>query len=337
MAYLSFLKRTHVLEWGVLFVVNHTVLMSKYHTFQRYLMGTDISISVLSTSEFISDVDYCFSLFSSYEQEFSRFLPESRMSIINQSKQWIISSRFLDIFRICLDVHKETDWYFNPLVNLSALWYAWDFQKWIFQKKNIAVENLDLNQVRIEWNTLLLQTWQQLDFWWIVKWYCVDQVALYLHKKWYQDFIVNAWGDIYVSWKNELHEIPVIGILDPWFPWENLATLEWSNMSVSTSWVYKRNWEIQGESYHHIISPIWEKNKKEIISITLVTDRCYLSDAYATSCIAMGIEKALVFLKKKNIPAFLLSHSWEYFTTGDMWAYDLCFERDIKKGSTEAV
>jgi FAD:protein FMN transferase len=58
-------------------------------------------------------------------------------------------------------------------------------------------------------------------------------------------------------------------------------------MAVSTSGTYKRRWSIDNDYYHHILSPETNSNNNEIISLTIVSDKCYIVDAYATACIAM--------------------------------------------------
>jgi thiamine biosynthesis lipoprotein len=58
-----------------------------------------------------------------------------------------------------------------------------------------------------------------------------------------------------------------------------------------------------------------ETNNNEIISITLLSDDCYLGDAYATACIAMGIEKTLEFLKKHRIDGVIICSNKKTYIT----------------------
>ncbi|MEI8253017.1 MAG: FAD:protein FMN transferase [bacterium] len=84
-----------------------------------------------------------------------------------------------------------------------------------------------------------------------------------------------------------------MGIDSPFIKDLIFATLELENKAIATSGIYKRKWninlgsEIGNKEYNHIINPISEINNNEIISITLISDNCYLVDAYATACIAM--------------------------------------------------
>jgi thiamine biosynthesis lipoprotein len=153
---------------------------------------------------------------------------------------------------------------------------------------------------------------QNLDFWWIVKGYTVDLVKNYLLSKWFNDFIINAWWDIFLSWTNNWTKW-VVWVDNPFKTEENFAILELENMSISTSWSYKRNWEIWKNNYHHILNPLNNSNKNEIISITIITNKTYLSDCYATACFNMWINKSLNFLEENNIDWIIIWNDWQIY------------------------
>jgi len=292
------------------------------YTKTKFLMWTDIEISVISNNNPLQDIYDAFSLFYSLEQEFSRFLKTSDLSLLNKEKTLEVSDRFIDVFKKAYDIYNITKHYFNPLVNLKNIWYSQDFWKWIFEKIDEKI-NLDLDKVSVIWNFLTLKENQNLDLGWIVKWYWVDLVSDFLKSKWYTDFIVNAWGDIYLYWNNSSWKTPVVWIDSPFNNNEIFATLEIKNKSISTSGTYKRKWELSNEKYHHILTPETNTNNNEIISITLVSDNCYISDSYATACIAMWIEKSLVFLQDQNIDWFLIWSDWNIYQTKNLTSYNL--------------
>ncbi|MEI6673400.1 MAG: FAD:protein FMN transferase [bacterium] len=93
------------------------------------------------------------------------------------------------------------------------------------------------------------------------------------------------------------------------------AIIEGENTAIATSGTYRRKWKINGQEYNHIINPITIDNNNEIISITLVNKECYLADAYATACIAMGLEKTLNFLKKNTIEGIIMCANKKVYTT----------------------
>jgi thiamine biosynthesis lipoprotein len=199
-------------------------------------------------------------------------------------------------------------------VNVSDLWYSGDFEKWIF-KKTDHVYNLELEKISIIWNFISLKENQYLDFWWIVKWYTVDLCSDFLRNKWYTDFIINAWWDIFISGNNNLWKIPVVAIDSPFKNSDIFAILELKDISISTSWTYKRKWNIDNNDFHHIINPFFWNNNNELISVSIINEKCSLADAYATSCIAMWLEKSINFLEKNWIDGVIICSDWKVFNS----------------------
>lgn len=288
----------------------------------EFLMWTDITITIVTDKNPLEDIYNCLSIFYSLEIEFSRFIETSSLSLLNSKKELEVSDRFIDVFLKSCEIYKKTKLFFNPLVNLNNIWYSKNFLLNEFKKEENK-EDLDLDRVSIIWNFITLKENQNLDLWWIVKWYSVDLVTDYLKEKWYKDFIINAWWDIYISWNNHLWKTPTVAIDDP-FDKENIfATLELKDKSISTSWTYKRKWNINNEDFHHIINPKSGKNNNEIISISIISNKCYISDSYATACIAMWIKESLEFLEKKNLDWIILWNDKNVYKTKNISNYNL--------------
>jgi len=277
-------------------------------------MWTDITISIFWENNYDQDISAVFDLFYDLELEFSRFLPNSSLSLLNQNRSLWVSDMFIDVLKKCKDIYHETAWYFNPLINLSQIWYSKSFDLQEFKQENIKV-NLNFEDVHIDGNTVSLDTDQILDLGWIVKWYAVDLAKKYLDTKWYKNYIIDAGGDIWVAGITDLGKNIVVGIDDPFIAGYLFATLELKDKSIATSGNYKRKWTIEFKEYNHIINPITSSNNNEIISISLIADACYIADAYATACIAMWVDKALVFLKEHNIDAVIICSDQRNYVT----------------------
>lgn len=288
-----------------------------------FLMWTNIEIIISSNINPEKEIYESFWIIYSYELEFSRFLKNSTLTLLNQNKTLEVSQRFLEVFKKSKEIFKLTNGYFNPLINLSNIWYSCSFETNNF-KKEISWDNLDIESVKINWNIISILKNQNIDFWWIVKWYVVDIVKDYLQAKWYINFIINAWGDIYVSWNNQWKKW-VVWIDNPFIKWKILATLELENMSISTSWSYKRNWKIENNSYHHIVNPFNNKCENEIISISLIAPDTTTTDTLATACFNMWINTSIEFLEKNNIDFFIISSDWQVYTSSWMKKYNLNF------------
>ncbi|MEG0546764.1 MAG: FAD:protein FMN transferase [Oscillospiraceae bacterium] len=107
--------------------------------------------------------------------------------------------------------------------------------------------------------------------------------------------IVSVGGSVGICGENKRS----VGIRNP-FAAENeyFATIEIENGFVSTSGDYEKTFEKDGKSYHHILDlttgyPV----DGEITSVTVFSDKGYVSDALSTMCFALGIEKSCEVLK----------------------------------------
>jgi thiamine biosynthesis lipoprotein len=291
------------------------------YTKTQFLMWTNIDITIISNENPNQDIFDSFWIFYSLEKEFSRFLDDSDLNILNKNKEFEVSNRFIDVLNKVKKIYIDSDNFFNPLINLNNIWYSWDFKKWLFEKKN-EDQDIHFDNISILWNYVILKENQNLDLWWIVKGYWVDLVSDYLKSKWYINFIINAGWDIYLSWNTIWWKTPVVAIDNPFNSDEIFATLELKDMAISTSWTYKRNWKIKWETFHHILDPKWNINNNEIISITLISNECFIADSYATSCIAMWIKKSLEFLKNQNIDWVIIWSDWNIYKTKWMDNYN---------------
>lgn len=84
------------------------------------LLGTLIEISIISEDTKTAErIEYIFDYFSSIEEEFSRFLPHSSLSILNREKIGKVSSRFITLMKLCKQKYDETNGLFNPLVQVA--------------------------------------------------------------------------------------------------------------------------------------------------------------------------------------------------------------------------
>jgi thiamine biosynthesis lipoprotein ApbE len=91
------------------------------------------------------------------EEEFSRFKSESGLSILNKKRTCEVSDTFIDILKKCKKIYADTNFYFNPLINVRQLGYTKDFYSNEFKQEDADLEvNLDLETIEIQGNTVNL-------------------------------------------------------------------------------------------------------------------------------------------------------------------------------------
>ena len=120
-----------------------------------------------------------------------------------------------------------------------------------------------------------------------VKGYAIDQLTNFLKQKGYNEFLINAGGDI-VAYSNS-GKVWKIGITNPNDTKKILAHLEVDAIAIATSGTYERG--------DHIIDPLTKKKPVFFKSVTIFGPSILIADVYATVNFAMG-EKGLELLKQ---------------------------------------
>ena len=142
-----------------------------------------------------------------------------------------------------------------------------------------------------------------IDLGGIAKGYAVDSVATYLQKSGIDEYIVEAGGDLLVKSKTARS----IGIKHPREHGALIDTLYVTNGAVATSGDYEKYFIEDNTRYCHIINPSTGYGVSDLVSVTVITDKAYLSDAFATAVFVMGKEKGKQFLLQNNLSGLLIS------------------------------
>lgn len=140
----------------------------------------------------------------------------------------------------------------------------------------------------------------------IAKGYAVDRAMKRIVGGGIKDAIVKAGGDMRVQgsapdgpWK--------IGIRDPRDKEKLIATLDVSNISISTSGDYERFFIKDGVLYHHIMDPKTGYPARGSRSVTILGPDTETTDALSTAVFVMGPEKDMELIKSlKGIEALIV-------------------------------
>jgi thiamine biosynthesis lipoprotein len=132
----------------------------------------------------------------------------------------------------------------------------------------------------------------------IGKGYAVDRGVAIMREHGLQDFMIQAGGDLYVAgakgdqpWK--------LGIADPRAAdGPPFATLELSDKTLSTSGDYERFFMKDGVRYHHILDVRTGQPARLTRSVTLVTSKAVLADAYAKGVFILGPEEGMALIER---------------------------------------
>jgi thiamine biosynthesis lipoprotein len=134
----------------------------------------------------------------------------------------------------------------------------------------------------------------------IAKGYGVDVMATMLLERGLQHFMVEIGGEVRCHGKPLHREQWQIGLQSP-----NReggmslhASVPLNGQSLATSGDYRNFFTHEGKTYSHVIDPKsgWPVDHA-LCSVTVIAPNCALADALATTCLVLGVEQSLAWIK----------------------------------------
>lgn len=296
-------------------------------------LGTSYNITYLATSElnFEREID---SLFQVLNQSMSTYIPTSDISRINRGDSTIVVDQmFREVFELSGRVFDATDGYFDPTV--GVLVNAWGFGPGTeLQMDSMKVDSLldyvGFNKVSIKANGEIKKENPAIyfDFNAIAKGYAVDRLAVLLKNKGLTDFLIEVGGELVAQGENRIKEKRwVVAIDDPMMEESRTykRTLYMKDVAMASSGNY-RKFKIDpetGAKYVHTIDPKtgYTKNSN-ILAVSVMANDCATADAFATSFMAMDLEKSKAILSQhKELEGYIIyldpeGNVLEYMTNG---------------------
>ena len=240
----------------------------------------------------------------------SMFNPNSTISRINRGESTQTDSLFCIVFTQAQQISEATAGDFDitvgPLVN------AWGFGF----KSGALPDSTQLDSIRshVGWQKVSLQDGQLvksdeqvvMDFSAIAKGFAVDCVASLFKEKGIKNYMIEIGGEIVLSGHNKKGNDWVIGVSKPVEDslatnTENQALLHITDCAMATSGNY-RNFYItkEGQKVSHTINPhTGRPAQQNILSSTVLAPTCAMADAFATSFMVMGLERAKQVLNEQ--------------------------------------
>jgi FAD:protein FMN transferase len=264
------------------------------YEFSEHLMGTELSVSIITEDESYATGLYTQTLtrLKLYEGQFSRFLLESELSRLNTERSLVVSPLFITLLRVAQNLYKKTDGHFNPLLQIHKLGYTDTFEhiKAKDHAEPILPYNTNLNTVSIDeaTRTVSLADDQKLDFGGFLKGYLAENEAkriMYGNEK-VQGVIVNIGGDIHTRGKDADGHIFVFDIQNPINGKSISIPLE--NTSLATSGTYRHAWNAHGAPVHHILARDGTHNPDSaVVSASVVHENGATAEAYAKTLMSI--------------------------------------------------
>ena len=284
-----------------------------------YAMGTIVSQKVYGDYS-AKHIEKGKLLISSVENVISRNIDSSKITKLNNNGT-VTDSDTAKVIAQCIELNKKTDGAFD--VTVGKVVDLWDFggdNEGIPSQKELEKALSATGSLKLEGNTLKLGKGAEVDLGAVGKGLACDSViSLYKATEDCMGAVVSVGGSIGCFGSSNKKGDPWrIAVRHPRSENEFLGILSLKEGFVSTSGDYEKFFMNDGERYHHILDArTGYPACSGLISVTVICDSGFLSDALSTACFILGEEKGAQLLREYNASAIFVDEDMNITTVGE--------------------
>jgi len=227
------------------------------------LMGMPITIEVIDSQVQFSEIEDVFEYFKYVDNKFSTYKSTSEISRINRGD--VISSGYSKDMDTILNLCEDT-------------------------------------KLETDGYFDIVKNDNSLDPSGLVKGWAIKNAAGLLKDKGFNNYYVDAGGDVQIAGLNDKGNPWQVGIRNPFNRYENIKILSLSDIGIATSGT-----SIRGQ---HIYNPKRrDAQLDDIVSLTVIGPDVYEADRFATAAFSMQ-RKGILFLDNlKHFAAYMIDHN----------------------------
>lgn len=284
-----------------------------------YAMGTIVSQKVYGDFG-AKHIEKGNLLINALEETISRNVSSSEISKLNKNST-VTHKDTAGLISECIKLSELTDGAFD--VSVGKIVDLWDFggdNEGIPEKKALEKALKGVGLVEVNGDTVKLRGDAELDLGAVGKGLACDSViTLYKSTPDVKGAIVSVGGSIgCFGSSNKKGDSWRIAIRHPRSDNEFLGVLKLSEGFVSTSGDYEKFFMHDGKRYHHILDArTGYPASSGLISVTVICDSGFMSDALSTACFILGEEKSRELLLKYNASAIFVDEEMNITTVGE--------------------
>lgn len=276
-----------------------------YQKSADFIFGTSFHVTYQCDSDLTESIK---TELMKVDASLSPFNEESVISAINNNKEVRPDQMFIEVFNLAMGISKDTDGAFD--ITVAPLVNAWGFgfkngSQPSKQQVDSLMQIVGYQKVRLTDGIVMKHDPRiMLDCSAIAKGYGTDRVAKLLRSRGVENFMVEIGGEIVTRGVNPDRNPWKIGVTKPTddslhVGHELQTILNVTNKAMATSGNYRNFYYKGGKKYAHTIDPkTGYPVQHSILSATVITKSCAVADAYATSFMVMGLEKAQKVLER---------------------------------------
>ena len=279
-------------------------------------MGTTYLVKIIT-----SDNDYEMgsieksidSLLIQLNKQMSTWDPESEISQFNNwnsKAPFAVSDDFLNVVKKSITISENTGGLFDPTVyDLMSLWGFGPNPRSGFpdmEDVHRVLEHTGIGHIEIIDSALVKSNKKcKLDLNAIAKGYGVDKIFNFLNQKGFNNIFVEIGGEVKCSGKNIKNKNWSIGIEDPSadgnYQKKISAIISVANGAIATSGNYRNIVDLDGEILGHTINPqTGFPIQTDVLSVSVLSNSCMESDAWATALMAMNHQAGFAFVESQS-------------------------------------
>ena len=289
---------------GTILIIKHQHNMPYQHN-RGSVFGTFYSITYQCDNDLQKEIE---AELKKVDQALSMFNQESIISKVNRNEKVDLNEMFLQVITLAQKVSQDTDGAFD--ITVAPLVNAWGFGfKTGDKPSGTSIDSLmstvGYKKISLKGRQLFKENKNtMLDCSAIAKGYGSDVVAAFLKKRGIDNFMVEIGGEVVTQGISEKRVPWRIGVTKPTddslsVDNELQTVLNVTNKAMATSGNYRNFYYKDGKKYAHTIDPkTGYPVQHSLLSATVLADNCATADAYATSFMVMGIEKAKGILER---------------------------------------
>ena len=295
-------------------IIIHQQQSTPYQHDEGEVFGTFYHITYQSDSSLHSSIQ---AELKKVDDALSMFNAGSVISKINRNESLLTNEMFNEVFLLAQKVAADTDGAFD--ITVAPLVNAWGFGFKSGSQPNahevdsllrlVDYRNVSLTKGRVTKKLPGIM----LDCSAIAKGYGCDVVARLLERRGIENYMVEIGGEVVAHGISEKRVPWKIGVTKPTDDTLNVekelqTVLNVKNMAMATSGNYRNFYYSGGRKYAHTIDPhTGYPVQHSLLSATVLAKTCAEADAYATSFMVMGMEKAKALLERHSeLMAYLI-------------------------------
>ena len=251
------------------------------------------------------------------DHSLSPFNKESVITAVNQNREVTLDPYFVEVFTKAMEISVDTEGAFDitvaPLVNAWGFGFKNEQMPTAHQvdslRRIIGYQKVSLADGKIRKKDSRMM----LDCSAIAKGFGVDAVARMLHSRGVQNYMVEVGGEVVTRGVNAQRLPWRVGVVKPTedslsIGHELQTVLNVTDKAMATSGNYRNFYYKNGRRYAHTIDPkTGYPVQHSLLSATVLADNCTMADAYATSFMVMGMERAQKLLERHpELMAYLI-------------------------------